>query len=64
MRIKKLMKFSGLRKLRNLQGLCTPLDCTSSKTLLQERRVFWWSCQEVRELLRVVTYSGVEFLVM
>lgn len=36
MRIKKLMKFTALRKLRNLQGLCTPLDCMSSKTLLQE----------------------------
>lgn len=34
------MKFTGPRKLKNLQGLCTPLECMSSKTLLQERRVF------------------------
>lgn len=58
------MKFTGLRKLRNLQGLCTLLDCKSIKTLLQERRVFWWSCLQVRELLQAVTYTGVEFLVM
>lgn len=33
MGIRKLMKFTGPRKLRNVQGLSSPLDCISSKKI-------------------------------